>query len=59
MERWFAITFTILLAIYAIRDVVYAFGEHGDARIRGFVWAAFLGLIAYGVWQTFQSRNSN
>jgi hypothetical protein len=58
-EKWFAILFTALLAIQAIRDLVFAFGEQGTARVRGFVMAAFFGLVSYGVWRTFQSRNSN
>jgi len=58
-EKWFAILFTIILAIQSIRDLVFAFGEHGDARIRGFVMATLLGILSYGVWRTYQYRNSN
>jgi hypothetical protein len=39
--------------------LVFAFGEHGDARVRGFAYSALLGLLSYVVWITFQSRNSN
>jgi hypothetical protein len=58
-EKWFAILFTVILAIQSIREFMFAFGEHGDPRMRSFALAAVYGLISYGVWRTFQSRNSN
>jgi hypothetical protein len=58
-ETWFAILFTIILGIQSVREFVAAFSEHGDLRIRSFAMAAFYGLISYGIWRTFRSRNSN
>ena len=59
-HKWFAIIFTLVLAIQCVRELIFAFGQHsGDPRIRGFVLSGFYGLVSYGVWRTFQSRNSN
>ena len=59
-HKWFAIIFTLVLAIQCIREFVFDLGQqYNDTRVRGFLLSGLYGLISYGVWRTFRSTNSN